>query len=108
MLLWTEVIGFNAWLASVGVPGIQARCECGWRAQTVRHILLHCPKYEQQRLDLIRQTQSENLRKILSSTASAQAAARWLVQCEVLQQFQVAKEIRLEDTMNYAPFPTLD
>ena len=42
MLLRTEVIGLNAWLASIHVPDILPRCDCGWRAQTVRHVLLHC------------------------------------------------------------------
>jgi len=33
-LLRTEVIGLNAWLASIRVPGIRSECGCGWRAQT--------------------------------------------------------------------------
>ena len=108
MLLRTEVIGLNAWLASVGVPGVLPQCDCGWHAQTVRHIMLHCPKYEQQRLDLIRETQSEYLHRILSNTASAHAAARWIVRCGILQQFSVAREIELEDATKYVPLPTLE
>jgi hypothetical protein len=30
MLLQTEVIGLNAKLALVGVPGIRPQCDCGW------------------------------------------------------------------------------
>jgi hypothetical protein len=48
-LLRTEVLGLNAWLASVGVPGIDKRCSCGWPAQTVRHILLFCPNHADSR-----------------------------------------------------------
>ena len=77
MLLRTEVIGLNAWLAAVGVPNVQPSCDCGWRAQTVRHILLHCPTYGQQRLDLLRQVESEDLHKILSRAKSVQAIACW-------------------------------
>ena len=108
MLLRTKVIGLNAWLASVGVPGVLPHCDCGWHVQTVKHVLLHCSKFEQQRPDLIRETQTENLHKILTNTASAQAAARWLVRCGVLQEFRVAREIELEDITNYIPLPTLE
>src|SRR3954452_10241593 len=39
MLLRTEVIGLNAWLVSVRVPGVLSYCYCGWHAKTVRHIV---------------------------------------------------------------------
>ena len=107
MLLRTEVIGLNAWLASIQVPDILPRCDCGWHAQTVRHVLLHCPKYRQQRADLVRATGSEDLRSILTHVASAQAAARWFVRCGVLDQFRVAHEVELEDISEYAPFRAL-
>ena len=71
-------------------------------AQTVRHVLLHYSKYEQQRADLIRA-----IRVILTHVASAQAAARWFVRCGILDQFKVAHEIELEDVSEYAPFQAL-
>jgi hypothetical protein len=107
LLLRTEVIGLKAWLASIRVPEILPQCDCGWQAQTVRHILLHCPNYAQTRPDLIRQTGSEDLRLILSRTASAQAAARWLTRIGILAQFNVACEIEAEDTTDHAPFQEL-
>ena len=47
------------------------------------------------------------LRVILTHVASAQAAARWFVRCEILDQFKVAHEIELEDVSEYAPFQAL-
>jgi hypothetical protein len=73
-LLRTEVIGLNAWLASVQVPGILPRCACGWRAHTVRHVLLHCPQYD--RSGLLREAGTEDLYAILSQPNSARLAAR--------------------------------
>lgn len=36
-LMRTEVIGLNAWLAAIQVPGVTPTCPpCGWQAQTVR------------------------------------------------------------------------
>ena len=49
-LMRTEVIGLNAWLASIQVPGVSAARACGWHAQTVRHILLHCSLYDRREL----------------------------------------------------------
>jgi len=62
MLLRTEVIGLNAWLASIQVPDVLPRCDCGWHAQTVRHVLLHCPKYGQQIEPRARKTSGPSLR----------------------------------------------
>ena len=76
-LLRTEVIGLNAWLASINVPEILPRCECGWTRQTVHHILFQCPQY--QSADFIAQCTSERLHKVLSNKRSAQAAAKWLI-----------------------------
>jgi hypothetical protein len=45
MLLRTEVIGLNAWLAEARVPNIIPRCPYGWYAQTVRHIVTACPSF---------------------------------------------------------------
>ena len=49
-LLRTEVLGLNAWLAAIHKPDIYPQCPCGWIAQTVRHILLHCPRYDRTQL----------------------------------------------------------
>ena len=106
-LLRTEVLGLNAWLASVRVPDILPCCACGWETQTVRHVLLHCPDYELNRPDLIQQTGTENLQEMLSKPESAKAAARWFVRCGILEQFKVAKEIE-EDVTKYTPLQELD
>ena len=84
-LMRVEVIGLNAWLASVQVPDILPRCTCGWQAQTVRHILLHCPYYN--RSDLIQAVQSESIYDILSQPKSARYAAKWFIKQNVLKQF---------------------
>jgi hypothetical protein len=105
-LLRTEVIGLNAWLAAIGVPGVLPRCPCGWANQTVHHILLWCPQFS--RGGLIAQSRSERTEEILGRKKSAQAAARWLIETGVLAQFQVAKEISKEDTSGYRPFQQLE
>ena len=105
-LMRTEVIGLNAWLASVQVPGIQALCPCGEAAQTVRHVVLHCTRHERQRL--LEHCGTERLDEILSRPASAAHAARWLIATRVLEQFKVVREMAEEETELFAPFENSD
>jgi hypothetical protein len=44
---------------------------------------------------------------MLSQPESAQAAARWFIQQNVLEQFRTAKEIAQEDRSRYAPLPEI-
>lgn len=78
-LLRTEVIGLNGWLASINVPGIDARCGCGWQTQTVHHVLMLCPLYSNGRAELVRRTDSEEMWRMLSTPEKAQAIAQWFV-----------------------------
>jgi len=102
----TEVIGLNAWLASVQVPGIEALCPYGEAAQTVRHVVLHCRRHE--RLLLLQRCGTERLDEILSRPTSAAHAARWLVASGALGQFRVAKEIQEEDISRFSAFEDCD
>lgn len=101
VLMRTEVVGLNAWLTLVGVPEMIPQCACGWYAQTVRHVLLHCPRFD--RTELLRRCQTENMEEILGDTRRAAHAARWWIASSVLAQFKVAKEIEEEDTREYGP-----
>ena len=101
-LMRSEVIGMNAWLASVRVPGVDPLCTCGQMAQTVRHVLLHCNQYRRE--DLLANCGTERLDEILSRPASAKYAARWLIAQGVLDQFRVAKEMENEQTEDFTPF----
>ena len=102
-LLRTEVIGLNAWLIAIQVLGFTRACHCGWQAQTVRHILLHCPRLN--RDTLINQCGSERLEEILSRPGSAQLAACWFIRSELLEQFRTVKVIEQEDQGAFRAFP---
>jgi len=100
-LLHTEVLGLNAWLASVEVPDVDKRCPCGWPAQTVRHILLFCPTHTDSRALYFWRAGLADLHSALSMTASAHQAAQWLVASGLLGQFSLAKEIAQENILGY-------
>jgi hypothetical protein len=106
-LLRTEVIGLNAWLASIHVPNITPECGCGWQAQTVEHVLTTCPLYSDSRAELIRRINCEEGRKMLARPESAQAVARWFVQQGILGHLNTAREVE-EEVEDHTPFQPLE
>ena len=106
-LLRTEVIGLNGWLASINVPGVHWRCPCEQNAQTVRHIILHCPDLNHLRPDMIAEAQCEDLHRILSSRKGAKAAARMLIRSGLLAQFHLVARTEKEGKHD-APLPDLE
>ena len=103
-LLRTEVLGLNDWLARIGVPGINPQCPCGTGRQTLQHILAFCPSQIQPRANLLLKTGTTELREILKAKKTAKAAAQWLLETNLLEQFRVAKDIEKESTGDWAPF----
>ena len=98
----TEVIGLNAWLGAARVPDIQPACPCGWHAQTVRHVLLHCPRHD--RVGLLLSCGTERLEEILGRADCVKHAARWWLRSGVMEQFRVAVEIEDEDVTDFRAF----
>jgi hypothetical protein len=98
-LMRTEIIGLNEWLASVKVQGIPRGCLCGSPAQTVRHILIYCPRYE--RTDLILKCQTGRLEELIGRAECVKHAAKWLVQSGAMEQFRVAAQVDYSDTSGY-------
>jgi len=104
LLLRTEVLGLNDWLARIGVPDINPSCPCGAQRQTIQHLVGFCPNQIQARATLVRKTGSTALRMLLSEKASAKAAARWLLDTRTMEHLRVAVEIEEEETGDWAPF----
>ena len=100
MLLRTEVIGLNAWLAKIRVPNILPRCTCGWHAQTVKHILISCPTYSAERMELQLETHTVDFYRLLSY---GECARMTFARNGFLAQFQTANEIEGENTECYNP-----
>ncbi|KAI0999773.1 hypothetical protein K3495_g8425 [Podosphaera aphanis] len=96
MLLRTEVIGLNSWLASIRVPGISPRCTCGEWAQTVKHILCYCGEHSALRSEMFRRAGTSSFQRLLQTPRGCHAAARMLISTGRLQQFAVADKIEHE------------
>src|SRR5947209_3859200 len=91
----SEIIGLKDWLTRVDVPNVIRRCDCGYPAQTVRHVLLQYSLHNRE--DMLREARTQELDKLLSQEKSAQAAARWFVSSGMLEQFRVANQIAGEN-----------
>jgi hypothetical protein len=98
-LMRSEVIGLNAWLQKIGVPGQSARCPCGHPAQTVPHVLLYCSDID--RGGLLVRAGTRDLQELLGKKQAAQETARWMVRSGTMKQFTVAREIAQSDTTRW-------
>ena len=105
--LRSEVIGLNAWLASVGVPDISPRCTCGVNAQTVKHILFYCPEHVATRARMFRDAGTSSFDSLLQSVRGCRAAERMVISTGRLSQFVIANQIEHEE-QDLAKIPVLN
>jgi exonuclease III len=85
--LRTGKIGFNDFLFERRVPGVTSRrCACEQGAMTVRHILLICPRWRQERQEL--GIDRKDLRYLLTTREGATTAINFLLRTDLLEQFR--------------------
>ncbi len=85
-----KIIFFLSKSTSISIRN--AECSCGWRKQTVKHILLFCPELAKERRELIEQVGTSDYRQILTQKHGIRAAARWMIKIGRLDQFSLAQE----------------
>ena len=100
-LLHLEVIGLQAWLAIVKVPGVTILYIYEVGAQTVRHYMLYYPKYNRDRL--LSETGTLYLEEMLSQVSCTRPTAQWLIRSGALPQFQTAYQAIEEDKALWHP-----
>jgi hypothetical protein len=91
-LIRTEHIGLGAYLTKRRVPGARPECTCGYRTQTVKHILIFCPEKQEARERLLREAGTSNWKDLANTKRGLTAAARWMIQEAVLDQFSLARD----------------
>ena len=95
--LRTGKIGLNAYLHSRKVPGIDnPMCGCGYRLQSIEHVLLFCRKYHQIRLDYLGPGY-KTLGEVLSTPKLTIKAAEFMVATRLLGQFRRREEETLHE-----------
>jgi hypothetical protein len=93
----TGKIGLKQFLFGRKVPEVtDTTCECGHGSQTVRHVLLACPRFN----DLRRKTweredgrrERMDLKEILNKPKLAKKAARFMILTRLLGQYGAISE----------------
>ena len=87
-----EWIGLNSFLNKMHVPGFTSKqCPCGFQNYTGKHLLILCP--EQERSTLFKKGGTRDYRELLDSRRGAKAAAKWLINTGILEQFRLAQDL---------------
>jgi hypothetical protein len=96
--LRTGKIGFNEFLFKRKVPGIQSKkCACDQGEMSVRHILLSCPQWEEEREEELRDMRRD-LKEILGTKHGATAAIRLILRTGLLKQFKATAQPKRESS----------
>ena len=92
--LRTEKVGFAAFLYTHRVSGaLSPACQCGWRRQDPKHIIVFCPKHTiATRNKMYEEAGTRQYLEIRSTREGLRAVARWMMREDLLHQFSLAKE----------------
>jgi hypothetical protein len=82
-LIRIEHIGLRAYLTRQRVPSITPECTGGYRAQTLKHVMLFCLERQEPRRRLI-QAVGSDWKTIIQTRRGLNAATKWMIQDSVL------------------------
>lgn len=87
--LRTGKIGLNQFLHERRVPGMAtAACECGMGRMSVKHVLLACPRWRNERREMQQKKNTTDIHELLGTAGAATAAIRMVLSIRLLDQFQ--------------------
>ena len=87
--LRTSKIDFNQFLCERRVPKVTTgTCDCDQGRMTIKHVLLACPKWRQERAQMQQEANITNLRRLLGEARPVVATMRMVLAIELLRQFQ--------------------
>ena len=91
----TGKTGLAAFLHRRRVPGITSPyCPCGQGAETPKHILIHCERFQAARVAL-EESGRVDIRYLLCTEKGAKKLSHWWLSQGVLQQFSLAKALEM-------------
>jgi hypothetical protein len=97
-LLRTGVVGFNAFLHHIRVPGIDTpACPCGWHKQTPEHMVVFCPNHETGRAQMWSEAGTDSYTQLLQTPTGLKACAQWVIRRGMLHQFDFARNMAMEE-----------
>ena len=92
-------IGLWSYLHSIGVEDSR-NCTCGEEAQSVQHILLCCPEFEELRETMWETQRKTDLKTLLELSELAKRAVQFLINTRLLTQFSWANLSSTEEDVS--------
>jgi hypothetical protein len=86
--------------------GVEARCPSGWERQTSKHVVIFCPNLTGRDRMLVTAGTTEYA-TLLGSKKGLHVVMPWLIQRNILPQFNTVKEMAAEDRSGLRPFQPL-
>ena len=101
----TGKIGLRDFLFKRRVPGFDSPwCVCGQGRETVRHILVFCPRERERREHLVQALGGPiDTDRMLDTPGKAGIIARWLLRSGRLDMFQLANQLISEEAGALSP-----
>ena len=98
--LRTGKTGLAGFLHRRGIPGYSSpACTCGHHCDTVKHNLIHCPRWKVQRR-VLETGGWVNSKCLLSSPKGGALVSSWWLKLGLLHQFRLAKELKADEVEN--------
>ena len=71
---------------------VSPACQCGWRRQDPKHVIIFYPNHARNRHSLYEAAGTSQYRELMSTGKGLRVVARWVVSEGLLSQFSLAKE----------------
>ena len=89
----TGKIGLAGFLHKCRVPTFELlACACGWQWETAKHIIVDCPHFSREHVQLRQAAASTEFQRLTSDPRAAAALTMWFIQLNLLPQFSWAQE----------------
>lgn len=91
-LVRTGKIGLKSFLFKANAPGIESpACECGWRREDAKHVILFCPRWQVGRRKMLRDAGTNDFLTLASTNKGLRAMTKWFIARGILGQFSLAR-----------------
>jgi hypothetical protein len=68
-------------------------CFCGWIKQNVKHIVLQCPDYTQNRDSMLREEGTTDFRRLMITAKRVKTMINWFMKTGLLAQFSLTTKL---------------
>ncbi|KHJ30542.1 hypothetical protein EV44_g4290 [Erysiphe necator] len=86
----SEHNGLNSYLYRRKVPGVEApSCQCGYRSQNVKHMIMACPRWAKGRGEILRKAENRSFKAMMNNPKDVARITQWILNEGKLEQFRL-------------------